>query len=342
MRIFNVIASPGISMRVIMILYLFAFIFMLVPGCNMNYKGNKNEAFDNIPGTYTMNQGANDILIPFELYAGNKPMIQAQINGKSAKFLIDNGKLFDEVWFYNGEVDSLQVQFQSQIADSLIGIGENSATQIYKGNEIDLDFGSIQFLNQPTLISPSEVGFSGFFPGINGQVSSMLFKHFIVEFNFDDFYLKLTKPDNFIIPDNFIPVKMHKRSNGSYCIPFELVMSSGSKHNVLLDIDIGTVFPLYLISNADNKIPISDNAKREFLGYGASGELYGFRDTLKELRLNDLVLTDYPAIIVQSDTNSDTDIVESGTFGIQLMKRYNVTFDYFNEVMYFEFDKNNN
>jgi len=170
----------------------------------------------------------------------------------------------------------------------------------------------------------------------------MLFKHFIVEFNFDDFYLKLTKPDNFIIQDNFIPVKMHKRSNGSYCIPFELVMSSGSTHNVLLDIDIGTVFPLYLISNADNNIPISPNAKREFLGFAASGELYGFRDTLKELHLNDLVLTDYPAIIVQSDANTDTDIVESGTFGIQLMKQYNVTFDYFNEVMYFEFDKNNN
>lgn len=262
------------------------------------------------------------------------------LTAKKVKFLIDNGKLFDEIWFYNGEVDSIALFFKSQDADYLIGIGENSASLIFEGNQVNVDFAQIQFKNQPTLISPSDAGYADFFPGINGQVSSMMFKHFIVRFDFENNILKLIEPKTFKKSENQNAVKMHKRENGSYCLPFELHMKTGSVHKVLLDIDIGTVFPLYLISNNSNSIPIPLNVERQFLGVGASGDLYGYNDTLKELKFGDYVLKNYPTMIVKAETNADTSIVESGTFGIELMRQFNVTFDYFNEVLYFEPNKN--
>lgn len=292
------------------------------------------------PGSYEiLKKDKEPIEIPFNMYAGNKPMIIGKMNGKDVKFLIDNGKLFDEIWFYNGEVDSLGLRYQSQDADSLIGIGENSASLIFEGNKIDVDFGQIQFNNQPTLISPSEAGYASFFPGINGQVSSMIFKHFIVKFDFENNLIQLIKPEAFKRDEKQHAVKMLKRENGSYCVPFELETKTESVHDILLDIDIGTVFPLYLISNDKNNFPIPSDAKKQYLGVGASGDLYGYSDTLKLLRFGNYELQKYPILVVKAESNADTNIVESGTFGIQLMRQFTVTFDYMNEILYCEPNK---
>ena len=314
--------------------------------CNQDRNANKlscekkEMGYANAPGKYFLKSNSDEIKIPFELYAGNKPMITGIINGKNVKFLIDNGKLFDEIWFYNGEVDSIGLFFKSQDADSLTGIGQNDASLIFEGNQINIDFEQIQFNNQPTLISPSNAGYASYFPGINGQVSSMLFKHFIVEFDFENNIITLIKPEKFKKSEIQNAVKMHKRDNGSYCIPFELLTKTGNTYKVLLDIDLGTVFPLYLISNNKNNLPIPQKAKKQFLGLGASGEIYGYNDTLKELRFGYYVMENYPVLIVKAEYNADTSIVESGTFGIQLMRQFDVTFDYFNEIIYFKPNKN--
>lgn len=314
-------------------------LLVLLTGCgNHDHSADRRNAlqFDDAPGKYTIKNTSNKIEIPLELYAGNKPMIKGRVQGKEAKFLIDNGKLFDEIWFYNGEVDSIGLFYASREADSLIGIGENSASLIFEGNPVEVDFGPIRFTDQPTLISPESAGYASFFPGINGQVSSLLFKHFIVGFDFEKGIITLIPPEDFERSENQQGIKMVKRDNGSYCIPFELETKGGSVHEVLLDIDIGTVFPLYLISGSGNAIPISAQSEKQFLGYGASGELYGYQDTLAALRFGEFVLEQYPVMIVQAEANADTSIVESGTFGIELMKQFKVTFDYFNGMLYFE------
>jgi hypothetical protein len=42
------------------------------------------------------------------------------------------------------------------------------------------------------------------------------------------------------------------------------------------------------------------------------------------------------AVFVEADANVDAHIVEAGTIGLPLMRRFNITFDYFNNLMYFE------
>ena len=308
---------------------------------NLSNRG-KETTFSNAPGTYTIKSNPEDITIPFDMYAGNKPMILGKTNGREVKFLIDNGKLFDEIWFYNGEVDSIGLHFQSQDADSLIGIGQNDASLIFEGTPINVDFDKIAFNDQPTLISPVEEGYADFFPGINGQVSSMLFKHFVVRFDFENNLVSLIEPDKFRKSVNQQAIKMQKRANGSYCVPFEILLKTGSVYNLLLDIDLGTIFPLYIISNRENEFPIPSNGLKQFIGYGASGELFGYNDTIQELRFGDFVIENYPVLIVREDSNSNESVVESGTFGIQLMSQFNVTFDYFNEIIYFEPNNNFN
>jgi hypothetical protein len=41
-------------------------------------------------------------------------------------------------------------------------------------------------------------------------------------------------------------------------------------------------------------------------------------------------------VVVEGSANTDSSIVEAGTFGLPLMRRFNVTFDYFRRLMYLE------
>lgn len=290
------------------------------------------------PGSYELTSDKEAINIPFEFY-GMKLLIHGRMNGKNVKLLIDNGVLWDQVWFYNGEVDSINLRYKNDEKILLSGIGEDGGSVMLEGNNVDIDFGDIRFIDQPCLISPPEAGFNSYFPGINGQVSSLLFKHFVVKFDFDKNVIALTKPDKFRYTGKGQALPMHKNENGSYSIPFSLQMADLKTHKINLDIDLGTVSPLYLIENKKNSIRIPGNSEKKLLGYGASGAIYGFQGSIQAVNIGSYSLKNVPAEFVEEKANDDSTVVETGTFGLPLMKKFNITFDYFNRKMYFEPNK---
>ena len=309
---------------------------LLVFGC----RGTHVEQLAGAPGRFTIAGDRGAVEIPFELYDGAKPLIRGVMGGKDVAFLIDNGKLFDPVWFYDGEVDSIGVRYQSDRKDSLSGIGEGGASEIREGNDVDIAFGDVLFTGQPSLISPREAGFGAFFPGVNGQVCSLLFKHFVVTFDFDRNVIVLTRPEKFKYRGSGRAIPMRAGANGSYCIPFSLRTADSEARVVMLDIDIGTISPLYLIGSEKNGIRIPAGVPKSLLGYGASGAIHGYRGRVAAVGIGGYSLVDVPAEFVEASANADTAVVESGTFGIPLMKRFNITFDYFRRIMYLEPNRN--
>jgi hypothetical protein len=307
-------------------------ILFLVSSCG----GTRVEPIAGAPGGFTIAGNRDAVEIPFELYGGTKPLIRGVMNGRPVAFLIDNGKLFDPVWFYDGEVDSIGVRYAGGKRDTLIGIGEDGSTEIGEGADVDIAFGDVRFTGQPTLISPRGAGFAAYFPGVNGQVSSLLFKHFVVTFDFERNVLVLARPEKFSRKGAGRGIPMREGANGSYCIPFSLRMAGGQPREVMLDIDIGTIFPLYLIESAGNGIRIPAGAPKSLIGYGASGAIYGYQGRIAAVGIGGYTLRDVPAEFVERDSNADSTVVEAGTFGLPLMRRFDVTFDYFNKVLYLE------
>jgi hypothetical protein len=286
------------------------------------------------PGGFAIAGGRDTAEIPFELYGGAKPLIRGTMNGKAVSFLVDSGKLFDPVWFYDGEVDSIGVRYRGERSDTLTGIGEDGASTIREGNDVDIAFGDVRFTAQPTLVSPPEAGFARYFPGVNGQVSSLLFKHFVVTFDFERNVIVLTRPEKFDRKRAGRGIPMAEGANGSYGIPFTLREAGAEAHDATLDIDIGTIFPLYLIEDPKRGIRIPAGAPKSLIGYGASGALYGYQGRIAEVDLGGYTLRDVPAEFVERGANADSTVVQSGTFGLPLMRRFAVTFDYFHKILY--------
>jgi hypothetical protein len=325
-----------------------AFAF-LTSGCRVQTKniGANDPEYDTIvninlfkdaPGKYEIKENKDVVSIPFEYYGGNKILIHGYINGKKVKLLIDNGKLWDQVWFYNGEVDSLNLKYKNSNQQKVEGLGEDGASAIIDGTVVDVKFGDITFRDQPSLISTPDAGFQSMFPGVNGQVSALFFKHFIVKFDFENSVILLTKPDKFKFSGKGQAIAMLKRDNGSYCIPFTLQIADKSIENCLIDIDLGTVFPLHLFENKQMNIILPLHAEKHILGYGASGKIVGYSDKINKVTIGNYSFDNVPTEFVEESKNSS--IIETGTFGIPLMEKFNITFDYFNLKMYIEPNKN--
>ena len=290
------------------------------------------------PGQYEIKGNKDVVSIPFEYYGGKKLLIHGYINGKKVKFLIDNGKLWDQVWFYNGEVDSLNLRYKNNNQHEAQGLGEDGGSAIIEGTDVDITFGGVSFKNQPSLISPPGAGWQNSFPGVNGQVSSLFFKHFIVKFDFENFVIVLTKPDKFKYSGKGQAIAMHKRDNGSYCIPFTLQIADKVIEDYLIDIDLGTIFPLHLFENKKMNIDLPANAEKHILGYGGSGKIIGCSGNIDKVKIGNYSFDNVQTEFVEESKNLS--IIEAGTFGIPLMEKFNITFDYFNLKMYIEPNKN--
>ncbi|MDP8209188.1 MAG: hypothetical protein P9M05_00135, partial [Candidatus Stygibacter australis] len=113
------------------------------------------------PGSYEIKSDTSEVRLNFE-YFGENILIRGKMQGKEVKFLIDNGSLWDQVWFYAGEDETIGLRYKDDEEHSVTGIGKDGGSSIYDGEDIDIDFGEIIFHEQPCLISPPESGFGDY------------------------------------------------------------------------------------------------------------------------------------------------------------------------------------
>jgi hypothetical protein len=295
-------------------------------------------AIPGAPGKVLSENNDNVTEIPFELF-GMNPMIHAKMNGKDIKLLIDNGSLWDQIWFYNGEVDSIGLKYKNDIDGEVTGEGEDGGTVIREGLEIDLRLGDLSFMDQPTFISVPEAGYDQLFPGINGQISSMIFKHFIVQFDFDRMIISLIRPEAFTPSENSIAIPMTAVDYDSYCIPIKLGLTDGNNVSTQIMLDIGTIAPLYLRYNAKKGITIPENTEKEYYGHGASGAIYAYQGMVSRVDIGKYSLYNVPTVFEEEKPEQKGTNKDFGLLGLPVMMKFHITFDYFHNVLYLEPNK---
>ena len=71
------------------------------------------------PGSYEIKSDTSEVRLNFE-YFGENILIRGKMQGKEVKFLIDNGSLWDQVWFYAGLV--CEIEWKSLLFPDLSAI----------------------------------------------------------------------------------------------------------------------------------------------------------------------------------------------------------------------------
>jgi hypothetical protein len=131
-------------------------------------------------GSYTVINKTKPIRINFEFLDGDI-MLHALIIGKECTMFLDNGYIWDELYFFGSPIiDSLHFNFEPEEVQ-VGGQGSGSMISNKYANGVSIDFENIHFTDQPAIISPPELGLQKLFRA-DGQISACFFKNFIIKY----------------------------------------------------------------------------------------------------------------------------------------------------------------
>jgi len=298
---------------------------------------NLNTMKTNGPGSYKiLKNDDGSIKIPFIMHNG-KPLMELEINGKKAFLMIDNGVLWDQVWLFGSPlVEELQLK---PVGERIVGgAGEGDPTRSYTSDNLTLKFKDIIFFEQPALVSPPAAGFSRMFPGTDGQLCNTFFKHFIVEFDFIKNEIILHNPKQFNYTGNGCVLDMYANKSGTYSISFTFTELNGKTHNDKVNIDFGGIYPVKILLNNKHSIQLPLEVK-EISSYGALGKSSEYSGKIKSMTIGKYTFENPTAIFgdVKTSRNQSGNL---GDIGLPLFMKFNIIFDYFNNKLYIEPNKN--
>jgi hypothetical protein len=287
-------------------------------------------------GYYELNRENDRIEIPFEIHNGDI-LVKPKINGIPTRMYVDNGTLWDQVYFFGSPIlETLNLDYTGEI--EVGGAGEGEKMLNYYSEGLWLDFGNVCFYNQPAIISPPELGMQNYWTDVDGQISAQFFKHFITEIDYDKMIIILYELEDFKPPIAYIPVQMTSVGNGSFSIPIEIKMNDDVtlKRDVILDLGGSCNFSYHYYN--EDKLDF-DNDEFKTLGYGAQGEIRGYRKKVKEFDLAGFKIIEPIGEFVKRAGQDDHN---SSIVGLEILSQFNTIFDYQNNVLYIKPNQNFN
>ncbi|MEZ5357296.1 MAG: PDZ domain-containing protein [Candidatus Zixiibacteriota bacterium] len=283
------------------------------------------------PGTYKILYADSTIKIPFEIYRGDIRM-RAQINGKSVHVLLDNGYLWDQLLFWGGpEVDSLG--FTYEMEGTIGGVGDGDAIQADVATGVTISFPGVEFYDQEAIVMPSSSGASTKWSGSIGQVCGCFLKHFVVDINFTDGIITLIPPEKFVFADTGMAVDLIPNGDGSWTIPATVELEDGRIINRNLSLDLGYNNALEMSVGGEYNITLPANAIKTSLGFGLLGEILGHVGRVSSLTIGDYKLDNMLTSFVSEESAAVN--MHDTWLGLDLMRRFNIIFDYPHQKMYF-------
>ncbi len=281
-------------------------------------------------GSFFLSPGREDkAVVPFQL-VNNMMVIRARINGKELSFLVDTGV-------------KKTVLFNVQISDSLLlknvetlqlrGLGEGSSINaissngnLFSCNGI-INPGLSLFMITDNLFDLSaKMGID-----IHGIIGGDLFEDFVVKINYVSQKLVFYDPDTFEYPKcktcESFPLDFY---GSKPYIDVYVTNQAGTEHKVKLLIDSGGGDSLWLFPYSDPNIYVPENNFDDYLGKGLSGDIFGKRAKLKEIRIGNFMIFDanvsYPDSTSMLTMHSNKE--RNGTLGAGILKRFHVIMDY--------------
>ncbi|MCP3919135.1 MAG: hypothetical protein GY711_26645 [bacterium] len=281
------------------------------------------------PGTYAITPAADSIRIPFEVFKGEIRLI-GRVNGKKARMLIDNGALWDQLLFFGSpKVDALEMKRDGLIQVGGAGSGDPIMADLAAGVSVSFDGEdgrTIDFEGQEAVIMPYEPGQPNPWDCTEGQVSSVLFKNFVVEFDFDAGIMTLCRPDAFDPEGKGTEVPIKPGPTSSWSIPATLTLHDGRRLELDMTMDLGWDDPLALNTGMEHGIELPEGLTKTVLGIGAQGPIHGYIGTVRSLEIGAFCFREPHA--TYSTVADGGAKVDETMVGLGIFERFHTIYDY--------------
>jgi len=270
--------------------------------------------------------------IKFQLI-DNLIVIPVELNGIALSFILDTG-VSKPILFNFVNTDSLQIKNVETIY--LRGLGAGGSIEALRSKRNLFKIGNAININQDVyVVFDNSINFtSRLGVDVHGIIGYDIFKDFIVEINYSSKFIRLNKHENF------------KYRKCKKCESFDLTLYkkkpyidaeigiNEQKIPVKLLIDTGGSDALWLFEDYSKGIlPNKDKFFIDFLGKGLSGEVFGKRTKIKSFFLKDFELNNVNVAFPDSASISFARNFKerNGTIAGNMLKRFNIVFDYRNK-----------
>ncbi len=280
------------------------------------------------------------ITLPFEL-VHNLIIIPAFVNDSDTlKFILDSGVSHTLITGLT-ENDSLSLKYSRQIKLHGLGQGEPIEALHSFGNKLTLPGGAVGY-NHDLLIPLEDIFYLSASMGtkVNGLIGFEIFNSFVVEILYSKRRINLYDPV-WYNKKNRRPL-FGRRRQEKFPITIEdrkpymhteVTGTDGKPVKAKMLIDSGASHAISLYANTDEHIQVPKNAFRSFLGIGLSGDIYGHIGRIENVKLGSFVLNE--PVVSYPDAAAILGVLESskrnGSIGSDLLKRFNVVFNYYNK-----------
>lgn len=281
-------------------------------------------------------RGQDSHTLSFKLI-NNIIILPIEVNGTELNFLLDTG-VGNSIMFNLKVEDSLKLRNTEKIR--LRGLGEGGYVDAIKSSKNLFKLGNIVNGDHMIYLIPgkefelsSRMGIN-----INGIIGGDLFHDFIVDINYTTKRIKFNKPESYAY-------KKCKK-----CQTFDLefyrnkpymnitVLSKGEEpFQVKLLIDSGGGDSIWLFDKSNDKIKIPEKHFDDYLGKGLSGNIYGKRGKIEQIKIGDFYFSNanvsYPNYSSVEKAYSFKE--RNGSIASEILKRFRLIIDYPNNKITF-------
>ena len=268
--------------------------------------------------------------IKFQLI-NNLIVVPIEVNGTKLSFVLDSG-VGTPILFNLANQDSLELKNVSEITINGLGEGESISALSSQGNDFKL--GNIQNFSQKLyVVMDAGINFSpSLGVPIHGIIGYDLFRDFIVDINYASNSIKFYNPDSGgpKLNNRYETLQVDVINRKAY-LDASVSLRGAEDIDVKMLLDTGSSDAVWLFE--DERIQLPKEYYEDFLGKGLAGNIYGKRTKIDGLRIGGFNLEDAKAAFPDMLTFSTIKNLgnRNGSLGGEILKRFNIIFDYPNE-----------
>ena len=260
----------------------------------------------------------------------NLVIVPVEINGTKLTFILDSG-VSKPILFNLSESDSVPINNVSEVTIRGLGDGEPMKALSSKGNAFKLG-NAKNFAQDLYVVLDKDINLStSLGVPVHGIMGYDLFRDFIIEMNYGSKVLKLHDPTLYRYKNKkntqTIPLAVENRK--AY-LEGMVLMKDTANIPVKLLVDTGSSDALWLFHEPEKGLEIPEKNYEDHLGRGLSGDIFGKRSKIKGIRIGDFELKDAKVAFPYRESFGGIDNLgdRNGSVGGEVLKRFNMIFDY--------------
>ncbi len=279
--------------------------------------------------TFTLPKGQEFEKVRFKLI-NNLIIIPLEVNGAKLSFILDSG-VSKPILFNLSDQDSIQINKVSEI--TIKGLGDGDPIKALSSKENIFKLGDIRNFDQLLyVVLDKDLNFSpSLGMPIHGIIGYDLFRDFVVDINYNSKVIKFYNPETYSYKKNrrseTFPLTISR--NKAY-IDGQVLMPDNSDVPVKLLVDTGSSDAIWLFENQEKGLDIPEKNYEDFLGRGLNGDIFGRRTMVNSIKIGTYALRDAKAAFpdMQSFNSIKNLGNRNGSVGGEVLKRFNIIFDY--------------